>query len=257
MLWGVYYKTADFSEVSGLQDKAVSTDELYAVTSYFAECANTYAEQTQRDENGLFRADIGELLDQSATLYGPIVKKYPCLDGPSLRAKPLIFSKFMSWINFTGFFFPMTGEANLNTDAPHCLLPATIAHELAHQRGVAREDQANFVGVIACLESGKPDYCYSACLLAYIHLENALNQTDPARGKEISQKLSDKVKADLTANNEYWQARETAAAAVSKSVYSKFLAGYGEERGLKSYGACVDLLVAYYYNAAIAQPGAG
>ena len=256
-LWGVYYKTADFSEVSGLQDEPVSTDELYAVTAYFADMANTYAEQTQRDENGLFQADIGELFNQSATLYEPIVKKYPCLDGPALRAKPLVFSKVMSWINFTGFFFPLTGEANLNTDAPVCLLPATIAHELAHQRGVAKEDQANFVAVIACLESGNTDFCYSACLLAYIHLENALDKADPTLAKEISQMLSDNVASDISADSEYWQAHETTAAKVSESVYSKFLTGYGEERGLASYGACVDLLVAYYYDAATAQPGVG
>jgi hypothetical protein len=257
ILWGVYYKTADFSEASGLRDEPVSTDELYKVTAYFADMVNTYAGQTQRDENGLFQAHIKELFDQSATLYEPIVKKYPCLEGPSLRAKPLIFSKIMSLINFTGYFFPITGEANLNTDAPLCLLPATIAHELAHQRGVAKEDQANFVAVIACLASEKPDFCYSGCLLAYIHLENALSRADPVLAKEIRQKLSDNVKADLTADSKYWQAYETTAAKVSESVYSKFLTGYGEKRGLESYGACVDLLAAYYYDTATAKSGVG
>lgn len=43
----------------------------------------------------------------------------------------------MSRINYTGFFFPYTAEANVNVDSPLCMLPSTIAHELAHQRGVA------------------------------------------------------------------------------------------------------------------------
>jgi hypothetical protein len=37
---------------------------------------------------------------------------------------------------------------------------------------------------------------------------------------------------------------------VSNSAYESFLQGNGQTLGLKSYGACVDLLVNYYYPAA-------
>ena len=35
----------------------------------------------------------------------------------------------------------------------------------------------------------------------------------------------------------------------SNTVYEGFLHSYDQELGLKSYGACVDLLVNYYYEA--------
>ena len=35
----------------------------------------------------------------------------------------------------------------------------------------------------------------------------------------------------------------------SNTVYEGFLQSYDQELGLKSYGACVDLLVNYYYEA--------
>jgi len=33
---------------------------------------------------------------------------------------------------------------------------------------------------------------------------------------------------------------------VSETVYESFLRTYGDDRGMQSYGACVDLLVACY-----------
>ena len=72
----------------------------------------------------------------------------------------------MSYTNFTGFFFPFTAEANVNTDFPPALFASTVAHELSHQRGVAKEQEANFTAVLASLYYGDADYCYSSCLLA-------------------------------------------------------------------------------------------
>ena len=38
---------------------------------------------------------------------------------------------------------------------------------------------------------------------------------------------------------------------VSNTVYEGFLYSYDQTLGLKSYGACVDLLVNYYYEDAL------
>ena len=193
---------------------------------------------------------MSSLLDRSVTLYGAIEAEYLQLAGPQLRIKPMLFSQFMSEINFTGFFFPFTGEANLNINSPRCLLPATIAHELSHQRGVAEEDEANFVAVMSCLADGDPDFVYSAALLAYIHLGNALYSSNYDAWLSVYESLDDGPRSDLRRNNEYWEQYETKAAEVSETVYDSFLQSNGQEEGIRSYGACVDLLVAYYIDAA-------
>ncbi len=163
----------------------------------------------------------------------------------------------MSRIEFTGFFFPFTGEANLNMDSPAFLLPSTVAHELAHQRGVAKEQEANFVAVLACMENGDPDYVYSAALLAYTHLSNALYSADPEAWQRVYSTLSTPVLQDLKENRDYWRGFRTPVQAVSNTVYEGFLQSYDQQLGLKSYGACVDLLVNYYdetASASLAEP---
>ena len=51
--------------------------------------------------------------------------------------------------------------------------------------------------------------------------------------------------------NEYWKQFETPVSTVADSVYTGFLQSYGQTDGLKTYGKCVDLLIAYYYETAL------
>lgn len=247
--WGVLYYSDSFTEQSGLERRDISVQELETVTKYFAAQANALGEYVERGEDGVFTADKDAIFRRSADIYDGAEQIFPCLAAPAVRAKPVVLSRLLSYIHYTGFFFPYTAEANLNADSPVCLLPSTIAHELAHLRGVAREDEANFCAVVACMESGDDEYRYSGALLAYIYLGNALYSADYDAWHEVYSSLSEAVRADLTANNAYWKRFETTAADVSERVYESFLQTYGDDRGMQSYGACVDLLTVYYLNA--------
>lgn len=245
-LWGVNYYADSFEEQSGLRAAPVSVEELARVTAYFADNASRTAAPLPRGEDGTARLDRAELFREASGLYTNLVREYPFLDGPDFRPKPFLFSEALSYLNVTGFYFPFTGEANLNNNAPVCFLPATIAHELAHQRGVAPEQEANFVGILACLTSGKPAFEYSGWLLGYFYLGNALYSADRERWAAAGARLSEAAWADLEDNNRYWDRYHTVIAEVSGGINDSMLKGYGQELGVKSYGAVVDLLVAHY-----------
>ena len=249
LLWGVFYYGDDFMAQSGLKREKISTRQLAEVTQWYAALANEYAEQVPRDERGVCDLNRKAILARSPEVYRGLERHFTCLEGPEVHAKGMVFSRVMSLIDFTGFFFPLTAEANVNTDFPSSLFPSTVAHELAHQRGVAKEQEANFVAVLACLDYGDPEYVYSAALLAYTHLGNALYGADRAAWEPVYGSLCEAVKRDFAANRIYWQQFETPVQKASNTVYEGFLQSYDQEMGLKSYGACVDLLVNYYYEA--------
>ena len=140
----------------------------------------------------------------------------------------------------------MTGESVLNVDSPACFLPSTIAHELAHQRGIASEQECNFLAVAAATSCDDPVYVYSGYLLGYIHLSNALYKADRELWTQLRQELAEEVLLDIQYNNAYWQQWESPVDTVSQKVYDTFLKSYGQEDGVQSYGTVVDLLVAYY-----------
>lgn len=247
-MWGPFFYGDDFTTRAGLSETPVSVEELAAVTEYFADLANEYSGLVSRDEQGICTVDRQAVLSRSSNIFDAVEESFPSLAGPDVEAKPIFFSRIMSYLDFTGFFFPITGEANVNMDFPPSLFASTVAHEISHQRGVAKEEEANFVAVLASLESGDADYIYSAALLAYTHLGNALYEADYEAWLEIYRSLDDYVLMDFAQNRGYWQQFETPVQTVSNTVYEGFLHSYDQHLGLKSYGACVDLLVNYYYD---------
>ena len=246
ILWGVFYYGDDFVTRAGFETRPISTEELESVTAYFAKLANRYSAGVPRDAEGVCASDRKAVLQKSRTVYREAERRCGELAGPPVAAKPFFLSRLLSLTDFSGFFFPFTAEANVNTDFPPPLFAATVAHELAHQRGVAKEQEANFCAVYASLLSNDPDYCYSACLMAYTYLGNALYQADYEAWERIYDSLNDDVLRDFAANRSYWQAYETPVQTISNTVYEGFLYSYDQDMGLKSYGACVDLLVCEY-----------
>lgn len=246
VLLGAQFYTTPFEEKAGLKAQEISVQQLADTMQYFADKLNETALLVPRDKNGVFAAKKADIIAQSMDIYDALEQQYPFLAAPHYRPKSLFTSRLFSYIDFTGFYFPFTGEANVNTDAPACLLPATIAHEQAHQHSISPEQTCNLLAVLACVTSGNSLYEYSGYLMGYIHLSNALITADTDTWRTVAGSLCSEVNADLADNNAYWKQFDTPVQSVSNAAYDKFLKGYDQALGMKSYGAVVDLLVAYY-----------
>ena len=246
VLWGVNYYADGFQQKSGIYAQPVAVEELERVTVLFAEELAELADEIPRDENGVFAVSRDEIFAGSTDVYRNLSAKFPFLAREDRTPKRMVFSRLFSAMNFTGFYSPYTGESNLNVDSPACLLPATITHELAHQRGIASEQECNFLAIAASTVCDDPVYRYSGYLMGYIHLGNALYAADPARWEAVYRSLPETVLADLFYHSDYWDQFEGLTASVSKKVYDTTLKSYGQTDGIRSYGTVVDLLVAYY-----------
>ena len=247
LMWGVNYWTDSFQDRSGITAQPVAAEDLEAVTAYFAQQLADTADSVPRDENGVYAVPKEQILAESRLVYGGVTEQFPFLDFRDTGVKAVRCSRFMSIMGFTGVYFACIGESNVNVDSPACLLPSTVAHELAHHRGIAWEQECNFLGGLASVTSGMPDYVYSGWLLGFIHLGNALYETDPEAYWAIRNALPETVSADLRDNNAYWdQFRDNVVEKVSDTVYDAALKSYGDANGMKSYSMVVELLVAYY-----------
>ena len=246
-LLGIDSYADGFQEKSGIYARAVEESALRDVTAYFAEELSQAAGKVERDENGLFAVPREEILAGSTGVYDAVEQQFPFLAFDDPGVKPVYFSRVLSALDFTGIYCPFTGESNVNMDSPACLLGSTVAHELAHQRGITSEQECNFLAVLACTTCGDDVYAYAGWLMGYIHLGNALYTVDQEAYWAIRDTLPETVEADLAAQSAYWdQFRDKAIQKVSNQVYDRFLKSYGQTQGIRSYGTVVDLLVTYY-----------
>lgn len=141
---------------------------------------------------------------------------------------------------------PLLVEPNVNIDQPAFMIPVTAAHEMAHARGLAREDDCDFAAILSCLSHDQPLWRYSGLISAWKSVGRRLWEEDPDSWNRIyAESLSPAVIRDLRAESDYWKAFETPLADLSEKVNNAYLKANRVEEGVKSYGAVVDLLLAW------------
>ncbi len=176
-------------------------------------------------------------------------EKYSFIKTFSSRFKPIILSEPLTYTHISGIYSYLTGESNINTNFPDYTLPYTAAHELAHQRGFSREDEANFIAFLVCSESDDDYIKYSGYVGMYEYVVSALNSASRDMYLEIGYDLDIRVRYEMQAYNDFFEKyRGSVASKISGAVNDTVIKIQGDPDGEKSYGLTVDLAVAYYKN---------
>lgn len=247
---GVNYYRYSFVRYSGLTVQDSTAQELYEMCLQLAKDANDMRSQAKAvDDQGVFAlsASKRETAVKTRDAMQRLAQDYPILGGWNAVPKRVLLSKLMSYTEITGVFFPFTMEANVDVDIPDYSIPATMCHELSHLRGFMREDEANYLAYLACVNSGDTDLAYSGAMLALVHSGNALYRSDPELYRRLRSTYSDGVVKDLVANQEYWSRYEdTVVSKVSDKVNDTYLKANNQTDGVQSYGRMVDLLLALW-----------
>lgn len=228
-------------------DRAVSTDDLFYVCSQLAQEASALRIQTQEDQEGCFRLTEGvdDALLHTDEFYALLAEQYDFLSDPVKRAKGVWISPLWSYTGITGMYMPLLAEANINTDVPQSSIYITIAHELAHTKGFAREDECNFWAYLACSRSANIDARYSAYLFAYQYLSSELYALDRDLYNAVADEISEDVKRDIMQLSAYWKMHSGTIGQISQQVNDAFIRAQGEQAGIKSYDMVTYLIVAY------------
>jgi hypothetical protein len=154
-------------------------------------------------------------------------------------------SRLLDYFGVTGFYFPWTAEANVNGGMPIMAQPHSAAHEMAHQRGFAREDEANFVGFLVAASANDHLSRYSAYLFAQRQLLNALARSDMERAIELARQRAPGVQRDIDRIREYWEQFEGPARDAARNVNDAYLRANRIPAGVLNYNRSLELLVAY------------
>lgn len=246
--FGAGYHTSTIEDKLELERRDVSAEELYNTINVVIDKLNILADEI------VYSEDAGSLRpyshDHAVKLcvdsYSSLADEYDFIPRLNAPVKQIMLSEYMTYTHISGIYTFFTGEANLNTNYPYFVNVFTTAHEMAHQRGIAREDEANFMAYLVCINSDDTFMQYAGYLNMYEYLASPLYSASPKLYSEALRKLDLKVKYDLRCYSEFFDKyRDNVVADVSDAVNDTYLKVVGTE-GTKSYGMVVDLAVAYY-----------
>lgn len=236
-------------------DRNFTKQELTILRNYVVEQANALAEKMERDEEGYLVYD-GDLKAQAKKEMQRLGKTYSELSGYYPSPKGFMMSDFFSQQYIMGYYFPFSMEANYNTQMYVANMPVTMCHELSHLKGFIYEDEANFIGYLACVDSEDDFFRYSAYLSVIYYLDRdyyqAINENTRTYYKQprISQQVRDD---NQFLTKEAWEEVEETAIfdtelvkEVSSNIVETNLTINGVEDGTISYSRVVNLLLLYY-----------
>lgn len=231
-------------------DMSEKTDEdLYNVCVMLAEgAAQARAELgISEGEQYTFSESIFTELTRTSSGYRKLEEEYPFLKTTIFRQKPVMLSKAWSYTGIVGMYFPFFAECNINTAQPDYAIPFTAAHESAHSRGIAFENECNFLAFLSCINSEYPEFRYSGYMEALKFCSNELLSSDVELWIKFRQNyVTESMQQDYTKMNEYIDDHEGEISEVSGEVNDTFITIQGVPDGTHSYNRVTELILAYY-----------
>lgn len=247
-IWGFNYYRQDYMTLANINSELATTQDLEALTLEVIAKANELRRDLLEDAEGVFVIDkdfktLAKMANEGFENYYVGDKD---LSGNYGKAKPLKISKWMSYTGITGIYLPYTVEPNVNVDIPDANIPAVMCHEMGHQRGFAREDEANFIAFKASTNNPHPEFQYSGYYLALQYLLGDLYKQAPDIYDKIRLEISDPVRRDMDYDYYYWKVREGKAEEMATTLNDNYLKVNNQVGGVQSYNGVVKLLLGDY-----------
>ncbi len=248
---GVNYYRTPFADRTAFDQAAFTEEDLISFCEYSAEQIRKLSEE---NPEGITYPSGEELADDAKAAMSGLASEeglsfaaYDRLRGFYPRPKKLTFlSPLFSMMGVSGIYCPFTIEANVNGMMTGLEMPFTSCHELSHLKGFMNEGEANFIGWLACINSGDVSFRRSGWLIAWIYAGNSLYKTDPDMYLSIRETLPPDALAELKENAEFWESHETEASEVQDRVNDAYLKSNGQDMGIMSYGQLTTLMLMWH-----------
>lgn len=226
----------------------IGKDEIFFALDRLIDVVNEAAPQITVGENGstVCPKSFGELASQVNGDYNAFAARLPFLQGIAFPAKPVLLSEPMTYTHISGIYTFFTGESVVNVNYPDYLIPYTVAHEYSHQRGIAAENECNFLAFAVCLFSDDPYVRYSGAANVFSRVADAAYRLDKERYMKSISRLDGILNSEYEAYREFFKKYENnPAEKISSAVNDAYLKANSQKGGVRTYSAFVTLVVNY------------
>jgi uncharacterized protein DUF3810 len=243
LLWGLNYDRLGIADQLQLQVLPYHTEDLGRLTELIVKELNALDTVARRDRYRFSRTSY--LRTDAVGAYDSLAIVDPRFAYRVRSVKASLFSYPGLYIGFAGYYNPFTGEAQVNVLDPDFTLPYTACHEMGHQLGYAKENEANFIGFLACRESSDPSVRYSTYLDLYQYAFRELYFRDSVLARNYRGMLAPGVREDLRELRRFNRKYENELEPQVWAAYSRYLRANGQPQGVNTYSEVTAWLIAF------------
>ena len=232
----------------GYNQSEYTTEQLKKTTQYIVKKLNEYQLKITNNDTLKVKNPYKpkEMYDMAISGYDNLSKDFLQLEYHHKSVKSSLMSLLQSYNGTSGYFNPLTGEAQVNDKIPKSSYPTTTCHEMAHQIGFAAENEANFVGFLAANYTNDDYFKYASYRMAFGYCISEIRKRDNNLAKEFWGSLNKGIIKDFNASYNFWQSYKNPFEPIVKKGYNIYLKANKQAKGLASYNYVVDLLICYF-----------
>ncbi|MBR7166028.1 MAG: DUF3810 domain-containing protein [Clostridia bacterium] len=233
----------------GLDTQRVEAEDVFFALEKLCSVVNETAPHLSLNENGesLRSESLGAVKQKVVTAADAFGDRNAFYQSRGFAAKSFLISPVMTYTHLSGVYGFFTGEANVNTNYPHFIVTATLAHETAHARGIAPENECNFLASVILLESEDPYLAYCGAVFLADDLIATCRKLNKERTDAILSETHPVMLRDFAAYSRFFDPyRNHTAAKVADTTNSAYLKAMGQKDGTVSYSRVIRLISAYF-----------
>jgi hypothetical protein len=243
-LWGLNYNRKGVAYQLGLKVERYSKNDLVQVMQQIVN--RMVVLQPQSRTNRLTLAHKRTLFQGAVNAYDELASKEVDFRYSFRSVKPSLYSYLGNYLGYTGYYNPFSGEAQVNTTVPLFVQPFTTCHEIGHQLGYAKENEANFAGYLSAKSSQNPSFRYSVYFDLYMYARFYLYSEDSVTAKQLDAQLTPGIKDDYHEMRDFVHKYRNPIEVVIDKLYGQYLKANNQPSGKLTYNEVVAWLVAYY-----------
>lgn len=247
LMWGInYYRTPLYKSME--LDRDYTTEQLIDITEQLIEKANTMHRQLGYADSTKIELPYSqkEIFQSSLAGYTALEKIHPEFSYRSLSLKNSGWSLGLTYMGYSGYYNPLTGEAQVNNLIKTYKFPVVAAHEQAHQIGYAAENEANFIATLATIHNPDLFIQYTGYIFVLRYCINELARRDMDTYHRLLPTVNYGILESYREMREFWASYENPLEDVSKLFWDQFLKANNQQQGIMSYSYMVALVVNYF-----------
>jgi hypothetical protein len=233
LLWGLNYSRPPIHTQLGIANEKYNKKELIALGNFLINRINQV--QAARPSGGHAKYTLSELRGGAVAAYAGLAQQ----NAFFTYRQPVVKKVLNTWVvtknGLEGYYNPLSGEANMNMRIPAANLPFVTCHEIAHQLGVGREDEANLVGYLVSTSSTDLNFQYSGyyAVLRSVLLE--IQFSAPEGYEKLVKKLNPQTIVDFKLEREFWMHYNSDMYMYMGVALDSFLKLNNQDKGIDSY----------------------